>query len=112
MALRGLQWPSVPFRALFFGGGLAQLGLLLGVVEPSTTSHCPSNDLPLPYSMPLHALPGKQLLGVVVACGWSLAVTFGIMKLLAANDMARVSTVVEIAGLDADEHGETSYVLA
>jgi len=55
---------------------------------------------------------GKQLLGVVVACGWSLAVTFGIMKLLAANDMARVSTVVEIAGLDADEHGETSYVLA
>ena len=52
---------------------------------------------------------GKQLLGVGVACGWSLVSTYLIMKLLHIADSARISRSDEKGGLDALEHGEAAY---
>ena len=52
---------------------------------------------------------GVQLLGVVAVGVWSLALTFGIIKVVGAIVPLRVSEVVELEGLDVNIHGERAY---
>jgi Amt family ammonium transporter len=54
---------------------------------------------------------GVQLLGVVVVGVWSVALTYGIVKLVGALVPLRVSEVVELEGLDVNIHGERAYDL-
>jgi ammonium transporter, Amt family len=52
---------------------------------------------------------GVQLLGVVVVGVWSVALTYGIVKLVGTLVPLRVSEVVELEGLDVNIHGERAY---
>ena len=54
---------------------------------------------------------GVQLLGVVAVGVWSVALTYGIVKLVGALVPLRVSEVVELEGLDVNIHGERAYDL-
>jgi Amt family ammonium transporter len=54
---------------------------------------------------------GVQLLGVVVVGVWSVALTYGIVKLVGALVPLRVTEVVELEGLDVNIHGERAYDL-
>lgn len=54
-------------------------------------------------------LLGEQALANGVAIVYSFTVTWLIMRVLKATMGIRVSEAVEIAGLDATEHGETAY---
>jgi ammonium transporter, Amt family len=54
---------------------------------------------------------GVQLLGVVVVGVWSIALTYGIAKVVGAMVPLRVSEVVELEGLDVNIHGERAYDL-
>ena len=51
----------------------------------------------------------KQLLGIAVAAGFSVLVTFLITKLLQITMGIRVSKTEETVGLDISQHGETAY---
>jgi ammonium transporter, Amt family len=54
---------------------------------------------------------GVQLLGVVAVGVWSVALTYGIAKVVGAMVPLRVSEVVELEGLDVNIHGERAYDL-
>jgi Amt family ammonium transporter len=54
---------------------------------------------------------GVQLLGVVVVGAWTVALTYGIIKVVGAMVPLRVSEVVELEGLDVNIHGERAYDL-
>jgi Amt family ammonium transporter len=54
---------------------------------------------------------GVQVLGVAVVGVWSVALTFGIAKVIGAVVPLRVSEVVELEGLDVNIHGERAYDL-
>jgi Amt family ammonium transporter len=57
------------------------------------------------------ALLGSELIGIVVAAGYSFAVTFGVLKLIDATVGLRVTAEDEAVGLDLTEHAETAYIL-
>ena len=54
---------------------------------------------------------GVQVLGVVAVGVWSVALTYGIVKVVGAMVPLRVSEVVELEGLDVNIHGERAYDL-
>ncbi|MGH6905039.1 MAG: ammonium transporter [Geminicoccaceae bacterium] len=54
---------------------------------------------------------GVQLIGVIAVGVWSVALTYGIVKLVGALVPLRVSEVVELEGLDVNIHGERAYDL-
>jgi ammonium transporter, Amt family len=54
---------------------------------------------------------GVQLLGVIAVGVWSVALTYGIAKVVGALVPLRVSEVVELEGLDVNIHGERAYDL-
>jgi Amt family ammonium transporter len=54
-------------------------------------------------------LLGEQALANGVAIAWSFPVTFGIMTVLKMTIGVRVSTEVELSGIDASQHAETAY---
>jgi hypothetical protein len=54
---------------------------------------------------------GTQALGVAVACVYSAAVSFALLKLIDATLGLRVSKDEEREGLDAVLHGESGYEL-
>jgi ammonium transporter, Amt family len=52
-----------------------------------------------------------EMLGIVVALGYSFVITFGALKLIDATIGLRVTPEEEAAGLDVTEHAETAYIL-
>jgi Amt family ammonium transporter len=54
---------------------------------------------------------GAQLTGVVAVGVWSVVLTYGIAKVVAAIVPLRVTEVVELEGLDVNIHGERAYDL-
>jgi Amt family ammonium transporter len=51
-----------------------------------------------------------ELVGIVVALGWSFGITFGALKIIDATIGLRVSPEEEYTGLDLTEHSEKGYI--
>jgi Amt family ammonium transporter len=51
----------------------------------------------------------KQLLAVVVTCGYSFGISWGLAKALKAAMGLRVQAAEELVGLDISQHGERAY---
>jgi Amt family ammonium transporter len=54
---------------------------------------------------------GVQILGVIIAAGYSFAVTYLILKVINVKESVRVSNEVEVKGLDSAILGENAYDL-
>ena len=87
-----------------FGGvtGLVMTGLL----ATTAVNAAGANGL-------LHGNPQllfAELVGIVVALGWSFGITFGALKIIDATVGLRVSPEEEYTGLDLTEHSEKGYI--